>query len=385
MFLYILLILAFLDMFIQLPIISPYAQSLGASPFLIGLIVGMYSLTNMIGNVLAGRWVDKYGAKKVLFLGMAATAIILGLYLLVQTATQLAAVRFLHGLSGGLLVPSIFTLVSGLAKQDKQGKNMALSGAAVGIAAVIGPAIGGIMKAKLGEQAVFLLVAVLMATGALLVWLFLQDPRAKKDPATPSQPTAEPTPAGTSFTALLRNPATVQSYLGAFALMFTMGVLTYLLPLKADALDLQPQAAGLLLSTFGLVAILIFLLPVNRLFDRIPARQTMLAGIGTILVALVGLSLFEKSALLYATMGVYGVGFALLFPSMNKHLVEHVAPEDRGKAFGILYAVFSVGVVVGSFTIGVAATSTRDGFQLAALFLAVMGAFLYGLGRLRAR
>ena len=42
---------------------STFAQSLG-DPLIIGLVVGMYSFANMIGNIIAGAAVDKFGAKK---------------------------------------------------------------------------------------------------------------------------------------------------------------------------------------------------------------------------------------------------------------------------------------------------------------------------------
>src|SRR5699024_12812531 len=42
---------SFLDTFIQLPIITPYAIDLGASHVLTGAIVAIYSFTNMIGNI----------------------------------------------------------------------------------------------------------------------------------------------------------------------------------------------------------------------------------------------------------------------------------------------------------------------------------------------
>ncbi len=43
---------------------STYAQSLGGTPLIIGLVIGMYSFANMIGNIIAGISVDKFGAKE---------------------------------------------------------------------------------------------------------------------------------------------------------------------------------------------------------------------------------------------------------------------------------------------------------------------------------
>ncbi|MBP1153376.1 MFS transporter [Paenibacillus sp. PvR098] len=370
--LYILIIIAFIDMFSQLPIISPLAQSLGADPFMIGLAVGAYSLTNMIGNVLAGRWIDRYGARIVLVLGMAVTAALLGMYWFVRTPEQLVVARFAHGLAGGLLVPSAFTLVSGLAESGRQGKNMAISGAAVGFAAIVGPALGGILKAKAGVHTVFLTVAGLMALGALTAWLVLY---GKGEAAKPGEDSSMSTTQG--WLHLFRSTPVLQSYLGAFTLMFAMGVLTYMLPLKADALVLREQAAGLLLSTFGVVAIGMFLLPTNRVFDRVPSLYTMLAGLVTIAAALLGLSLVDREGVLFAVMAVYGIGFALMFPSMNALLIRHVPEGDRGKAFGLFYAFYSIGVIAGSFTVGTLALSPDEGFRLAGVFLSFIAIGLF--------
>ena len=72
-FIYFIVIVAFLDTFSQLPIMSTFAQSLGGTPLIIGLVVGMYSFANMIGNIIAGAAVDKFGAKKILYISMGIT------------------------------------------------------------------------------------------------------------------------------------------------------------------------------------------------------------------------------------------------------------------------------------------------------------------------
>jgi DHA1 family multidrug resistance protein-like MFS transporter len=64
---YVVIIISFFDTFSQLPIISPYAKDLGASSLIIGFVIGMYSFSNMFGNVLAGQFIDKMGRKKSYF------------------------------------------------------------------------------------------------------------------------------------------------------------------------------------------------------------------------------------------------------------------------------------------------------------------------------
>src|SRR5699024_1782435 len=54
----------------------------------------------------------------------------------------------------------------------------------------------------------------------------------------------------------------------------------------------------------------------------------------------------------FIAMIIYGFGFAFIFPSMNKLIADASTKVDRGKAYGIFYAFFSLGVVSGSTVSG---------------------------------
>src|SRR5690625_2742496 len=154
---YIVIIVAFLDTFIQLPIITPYSIQLGASYALAGAIVAVYSLTNMVGNILGGHWIDKFGRKKMLLTGMTFVFIILLFYPLAQTGWQLFLARFFHGLAGGVLIPAAFAYIGDKSVEGSRGKTMAFTGACIGISAIVGPAVGGVLAARASIESVFFL------------------------------------------------------------------------------------------------------------------------------------------------------------------------------------------------------------------------------------
>ncbi|MNW42190.1 Inner membrane transport protein YajR [compost metagenome] len=376
--LYGLVFICFMDLFVQLPVMGPLAKSLGAGSFVTGLAVGLYSLTNMFGNLAAGIWIDRVGGKIVLITGFICTACVLLMYLLVNDPIYLLIVRFVHGLAGGLLVPSAFTLISKFAsKGSGEGKAMALSGAAVGLAAIVGPAAAGILKARVGLDLLFLYTAVLLFIGALiaLIWAPRDDRSVMKQiqhiNSNKLKQPAEQQQA--SFTSIFNNKPVIQSYIGAFSLMFAMGALTYALPLKADQLSFPDQTAGLLLSTFGIVAILVFVLPVNKLFDRVPPLKLIFIGGLFVVISLLLLSLLRDKLSMYIVMGFYGLGFALLFPSLNALLIRNVTPENKGKAFGLFYAFFSIGVVAGSSGLSALSGYYDDVLRLAGAIIFIAG------------
>lgn len=356
---------------------STYAQNLGGTPLIIGLVVGMYSFANMIGNIIAGASVDKYGAKRVLYISMGLTSFIVLLYIFVQNGEQLIIVRFLHGFSDGFLIPAAFTFLSKQTKSKRQGKAMALSGAAVGTAAIIGPAFSGIMKAKAGIHWVFITVSILMILGTMISLFLLPNHMQKTKPSRIQMMNKE------ELLELLKFEPLLQAYIGAFTLMFSQGIVTYMLPVKIAALGLKSSTTGMMLSVFGITAILFFLLPTNRIYDFFNRQKMMVIGIAVMALALSLLGIFTTKGMLFIVMMIYGIGFAILFPSINALLVENTTEDNRGKAFGLFYAFFSLGVVAGSFTIGAIGASPSVSFVIGTAFLLTFASTIYVRGRLK--
>ena len=51
-------------------------------------------------------------------------------------------------------------------------------------------------------------------------------------------------------------------------------------------------------------------------------------------------------------MGLFGLGFGAVFPSATALVADAGGPTARGAAFGIFYAVYSFGVIVGALASG---------------------------------
>lgn len=365
--LYLIIMISFLDTFIQLPIITPYALSLGASNVLAGGIVAVYSLTNMIGNIIGGHWIDRFGRKKMLVLGMAAVSIILFLYPLAETGGQLFFVRLIHGLAGGVLIPAAFAYVGDQTTKGNRGKAMAFTGACIGAAAIFGPAIGGIMAAKSQVEYVFYIVAILFIPTILLVLLFIKESFKSSDRSGVSL---------AHFLPLLKNKLILQASLAAFALMVSNGTLSFALPIKVSDMGATSSTTGTLLSTFGIVALIIFLTPINKIYDRISPIKLVVVGLTIIASVHILLNFTVTVPVGYLLMTIYGIGFAFVFPSMNRMVSEASSQVDRGKAYGIFYALFSLGAVVGSFLSGIAIEITGLPFSSSATIMLLIGLFL---------
>ncbi|MDW0112934.1 MULTISPECIES: MFS transporter [Sporosarcina] len=374
-FVYVIVFFSFFDLFSQLPIMSPFALSLGASSFLTGLAVGMYSFSNTIGNIISGFMTDRRGPFMILLIGLFASGASLLLYTVVEGPYSLLGIRFIHGFMEGLIVPAAFTFLANRTEESKRGRSVAISGAFVGMAAIIGPAYSGIVASKtstpfiMGMNGLIMFILAFAAFFLLRSYTYVRKNRLKMS---------------SQFRVkyLFKHPGMVRAFSGAFFLMFSQGVLAFILPLKVEALGFDTKTTGMLLSTFGVVAILIFLLPINRVFDRVRPMITLAFGISLMGICMILLSQVSALTHLFLAMGLYGIGFAFLFPSINSLLIDSSAPEYRGKAYGYFYAFFSIGVVAGSSLIGYLDLSFTGGFMVTGIILLFIALYtILGLKR----
>ena len=171
--------------------------------------------------------------------------------------------------------------------------------------------------------------------------------------------------------AAARNRSVFYAVLGAFLLMFSQGALAYLLPLRVDGFGLSSSSSGMLLSVFGVVAVLFFLLPTKRVYDRISPLRGLQIGMLLLGLSQLSLSFVPEANWLYAIMVLYGIGFAFIYPSMNMLLIRGTEPGNRGKAYGLLYAFFSVGVVAGSSGLGALPLDIHGMFAATGILLIV--------------
>lgn len=369
---YIIIVVAFLDTFIQLPIITPYAIELDASYILTGAIVAVYSFTNMIGNIIGGHWIDKFGRKKMLFTGMIAVSVVLFLYPLSQNGWQLFTARFFHGLAGGVLIPAAFAYIGDHSGGENRGKRMAFTGAGIGIAAIVGPAVGGVLAARASIEAVFLLVAVLFLLTSLIVLFFVKESYVATDRGKFNFK---------EFIPLIKHPMIILSSVSAFGLMISNGTLAFALPLNVELMKLSTETTGMLLSTFGIMALIVFLTPLNFIYDKFSPVYLIATGLGLIGVGMIILSVMATFMSNFIAMVIYGLGFAFIFPSMNKIIAEASTKVDRGKAYGVFYAFFSLGVVAGSSVSGVFAETAGLPFLACAIIMFIVIAIIIILNR----
>lgn len=345
--LYLVVVICFLDLFIQLPIITPFALELGASEFMAGIVVAMYSLFNMVGNIAGGYMSDKFGRRNTLLFGMIMQIFFVLIYTTTPSIGILLAVRAIHGFSSGLLTPAAFSLIADISRKSAIGKSMALTGVAIGTAAILGPAAGGIISSTVSYEMVYYILSGVYVFGTILTFFGI------KESSTDDSRTHH---AATPFKELLLRPSLNVAYISSFTLMIAQGTLAFGLPIKTGLLGLEASMTGIMLSVFGITAIIVFASPINKIYTLYKSEN--LVGIGILILSgsMMLLHFAPSAVFIFIVMVMYGFGFGFIFPSMNKIVAEHSEMNERGKANGIFYSYFSLGSVAGSVIAGYLAT-----------------------------
>ena len=332
---------AFFDLFVQFPTIAPHAEQLGASAALVGFIVAAYSFTNLFGNLGAGFILDRWERRTPLVLGMAITILAVLSYSVVQTPAQMIAARAVHGIGAAVLAPGAFSIIGDRAASDRWGQAMGLTGALIAVAALIGPPVAGILRDAWSADAVFIVDAAFLLT-TLVVFLLITRDASMTAPAS----RAAQNPAAKERT--WRNPGLWSAYGAAFAITVGIGALVTHLPLLLQDQGETAARTGYTFAIYALVAMVVMASPVSRSGDRFGRFGPLILGLLAIAAGLAVLGTFTGYAAIAAGMAVFGLGYGLVFPAATALVIGATGADRRGMAFGIFYAVYSLGVVVGA-------------------------------------
>ena len=334
---------AFFDLFVQFPTIAPHAEGLGASAAMVGIIVAAYSFTNLFGNLGAGFVLDRWGRRTPLVVGMAIAIVAVLSYSLVQTPVQMIAARAVHGIGAAVLAPGAFSIIGDRAASDRWGQAMGLTGALIAIAALVGPPVAGILRDAWSADAVYIVDAALLFTTLIVFLLITRD-------SSTSALKAAPSPSPNTLT--WRNPGLWSAYGAAFAITVGIGALVTHLPLVLQAQGETAARTGYTFAIYALVAMIVMASPVSRSGDRFGRFGPLILGLLGVAAGLSVLGVFTGYAAIAAGMAVFGLGYGLVFPAATALVIGATGADRRGMAFGIFYAVYSLGVVVGASASG---------------------------------
>jgi MFS family permease len=351
--LYLFMFVAFFDLHAQYPILSPFALSLGAAPSFIGLILGVYSITHLPGNLIAGFGVDKYGGKIFIIFSLIVAGIVLIFQSKVTNPWQLLIIRSISGFVLAFLSPACLSLLAKIAKDRvHQGKLMAGNGMVHTLASVLSPAAGAYLVAKVGFTAAFTMLGwVLIVTGVLAIAGVKENKTSGTAPA-PTRASAAAHHHAPDNSLLLDANHSAGSIPWMFffiplAISCSQGILFFELPLMKESQS-SILTSGILFSLVSLGALctlsLLFLNRISSFYRTI---------FGSLMLALIFFGMAVNWPIpLYVSLFLIGMTKGVIFPALSTLLASITSSSRYGRVFSLLSISFSIGAFFGPILAG---------------------------------
>ncbi|BBH21685.1 MFS transporter [Paenibacillus baekrokdamisoli] len=350
--LYLFLFIAFFDLHAQYPILTPFAISLGAAPSFIGLMMGLYSITHLPGNLIAGYGVDRFGSRLFIVFSLAAAGVILLLQSKVTDPWQLLTLRSISGFVLAFLSPACMSLLAKLTTDRvQQGKLMAGNGLVHTVASVVSPAAGAYLVAQIGFTTAFYVLGWILIVTAVCALFFIRETvyaaraRAKTiSSGSHSHPTA---PLAESNEASGHTHVPWLVYTLPIAMSCAQGILSFELPLMSTTKDGMMQT-GLLFSVVSFGALItLSMLFLNRMSPFLRSLW------GAFMLALTYFAIASGvPAPFFMMLLLLGMAKGVIFPALSSLLIELSGGTRYGRTFSILSIAFSIGAFMGPMLAG---------------------------------
>ncbi|EOD58440.1 MFS transporter [Amycolatopsis vancoresmycina] len=309
-----------------------------------------YTLTFAVFLLPAGAWSDRFGARRVFFLGLGSFAALSGLSALSFSTSLLIALRALLGVAGALLVPSSLSLIAAAwPAPAARAKAMGVWAALSGTGLVAGPVLGGLLTEAFGWRAIFLVnVPVAVVATAL----------SRPAPSTPPRP-------GRMLPARLFRVRAFPLGLvaGAIVNFGLSGVLFVLSLYFQETRGYPPSATGLTFLPLTIPTAFNPILTgrmVARFGPRIPAVSGFLLMAGGTFVQACSTS----AVLSVVALALLGFGVSLAIPALLTAVVAAAPPDLTGVAGGALNAARQAGAVLGVAVLGAVVAGTTTSIAL---------------------
>ena len=333
--------LRMIGLFMIVPVFSVYGDNYAhATPFLIGLAVGIYGLGQAIFQIPMSLAADKFPRKPIIFLGLVLFAI--G-GIIAANATDIYEVIIGRALAGsGAVSAVLMALLADVTREEMRTKAMATMGLTIATSIMLAFAFGPLLVGSLGISGLFWLTAG-FAVLAMLLLLFVPTPlRVLKH-------NLDNKSIGQQLATVLKIGDLNRLHIGIFALHLTMTAIFVILPHQLnDVLGLSVRQQGLVylpLLFIGFAVAIPFIIIAEK---KRKMRQVFLAAIALMTVALALLALGGQVGIgIILGLLLYFMGFNLLEATIPSWISKRAPVANKATAMGLNSSSQFFGAFVG--------------------------------------
>jgi len=326
------------------PFFSLYiTQRFGVGMTQAGLVLGLFSIFGLLGNVIGGALTDRFGRRKLILFGLVFSALSTLTLGLVNEFSLLFPLAMVIGVLSDIAGPAHQAMLADILPEKQRQEGFGILRVVANLAWIIGPTIGGFI-ANRNFFALFVIDATVSCLVAVLFYFLISE--TKPEPH-PGQEKESMLATFKGYGVVLRDGA----YMGFLAAGILMGLVygqmyNSLSVYLRDVHGIQPQGYGFLM-TASAITVILFQFWVTRKIKSRPPFLLMALGVLFYMVGFTMFGLVGAYALFVLAVVIITIGEMINMPTMSALAANFAPAEMRGRYMGVFSLMWALPSAIG--------------------------------------
>ncbi|MBS4207969.1 MFS transporter [Bacillus sp. FJAT-50079] len=344
------LFLVFLGIGLIIPVMPAFMNMMHLSGSTMGYLFAAFAVAQLIMSPSAGRWVDRYGRKKIIIIGLFLFGLSELIFGIGTNVTILYLSRILGGVSAAFIMPGVTAYVADITSIQERPKAMGYISAAISTGFIIGPGIGGFI-AEYGIRMPFFFAAAIAFLSCLSSIFILKEPLTKEELADISANTKQ-----TSFIGDLKkslHPRYFIAFMIVFVLAFGLSAYETMFSLFSDhKFGYTPKDIATIITISSIFGVVVQVFMFGKIVDMLGEKKLIQLCLVISAILAVASTVISSFLAVLAIACFIFLAFDLLRPALTTFLSK-AGGKEQGFVAGMNSTYTSLGTVVGPIMAGI--------------------------------
>lgn len=341
-----------------LPFLPYLAKDLGATPFMVGLIISSFSVFQFFSAPIIGKLSDRFGRKPLLIISQLSTVVGFLVLGFAHSITMIFVSRAIDGLFGSNMTLSRAYITDITTKKNRT-KLFGFTGVIFSIGMFLGPAIGGFL-ATINYSIPSFLAAAISFVSILLTLVYLKETVKRKKDVKLKLNDFFPLK---DFIEGINNKRLKGVFFEYFFYITGFTLITSSLALFTDAqLGFISSDVGMMFMTLAFSRIIFQALIFPKLLKKFDEEKLTVFGLILIFSAMISIYFVSSKTVMFLIMGLFAIGAGITRPVIVSDISRKAKKGHKGKFMGVLDAIGSISQIIAPLIGGYIISNYYSGF-----------------------
>ncbi|TNP01541.1 MFS transporter [Bacillus pacificus] len=325
-----------------IPVLPTLINELDISGSTAGYLVAVYAITQFITSPFSGKWVDQYGRKPTIILGLLIFAVSELLFGLGKNVYVLFVSRILGGFSNAFIFPAVTAFITDVTSENKRSKAMGYMSAAINTGFLIGPGIGGFL-AEINMRMPFFVAALFGAFSVVFSFILLKEPNEFEEKNEQKEMEIK----GNEYFRQIFQPMYMIAFLIIFISSFGLASFESILSLYVDhKFNFSPKEIAGVVSVSSIIGMMGQIFLFEHLTEKIGEIALIRYSLALAAIFIFIMTVANSYVTILLTSLLLFVGFDFIRPSVTTYLSK-IAGNQQGFVGGMNSMFTSIGNIGG--------------------------------------